>query len=145
MVWEPPLWVWHILLIHYDIKIVKVFIYFIFNIYHLYSCLLKYFINRSVASYLVPYFVLLDLCTVVGNYITSDYDTPPHLPWFWNIFTKSMGDLVRCNSDYMDSYYGMEDPKCSILTMDPAVSMVLTTVTTYTHDLTKNLLRFVYW
>ena len=51
--------------------------------------------------------------------------------------------LGRCRSSDMGSTNEVEDTECSILTMDPMVSLVLTTAPTDTHDSTNNLLHCI--
>ena len=107
--------------------------------YHLSSRLLTHFINIYVASYFFPYIVLLDLCTVVFNYIKNNNGTPHHLHCFCSIFTGATRDMAMYSINDIDSTYETEAPECSITTMEPTVSQVITTSPTDNHDLNKNL------
>ena len=79
---------------------------------------MKYFIDISIASYLTPYVVPLDLCTIIGNYLKSENDTIQQLHWFCNGFKEAMGDLCRCISDDIDYSYDKDDPECTSITME---------------------------
>ena len=100
---------------------------------------MKYFIDISIASYLTPYVVPLDLCTIIGNYVKSENDTIQQLHWFCNGFKEAMGDLCRCISDDIDYSYVKEDPECTVITMESMYYMVLTTAYTDTYSLSNNL------
>ena len=137
-------WVWWTLLIWSNIKIVKEFSCFIFNMYHISSFSLTYFINISVAEYFTPYFVILDICTIVANAVTNDNHTTHHLHWFWNVSTDVMGDLGRYSSDDMGSTCNTEDTKCSIITIKPIFYMVINSSPTYPHYPINNLILCVH-
>ena len=62
-------------------------------------------------SYLLKYiFLILDFCTIVGNSVKGDNDTPLCLNWFCVVFTGATRDLGRCSNDYMVYPYNIEDP-----------------------------------
>ena len=98
---------------------------FLFNIYHIYVCLLTYFINISITSSFIPDVVLLELCTIVNRVVANYNDTLRHLHWFWNVFTGAVVDLGRCSSYNTDYPFETGFPGCSIHTMDTMVSLVL--------------------
>ena len=108
--------------------------------YHFSSFLLIYYINISVESSFIPYVVLLGFCTVVGNFVTIDNGSPRLLRWFYNVFTEAVRDLGRFIGGDMDSPYETVDPDFSIITVEPTVSLVLTTAPKDAHDFTNDLL-----
>ena len=79
------------------------------------SCLLTYFINIPVLSYFPPDVGILDFCTIIEKFVTSDNDLTHRLRWFHNVFAEVMVDFFGCSSDGMDSPCETEATECSIL------------------------------
>ena len=86
---------------------------------------------------LIPYFVILYLLTVVGNYFTSDNDTPYQNHWFLNVFTEEMRGLGTFISDDMDSTHKIGFRMLNYC-HEAYSLLVLNNTPTDTHDLTKN-------
>ena len=110
MVLSVPYLVWYVLLIQYDIKLVKVcscpFMY------NLYSWLLAYSINISIESSFILYVLLFELWIIAGNLLTSDNDNTNPLHWFFSVLIVVMVNLGRYSIDDINSPYDMEAPEC---------------------------------